>query len=64
MAYSERGEGIGGDLEAAFIDPVEELPEHAFARLFARDIDIFQLNGLCTRLRLIIQNDRCDRVIC
>ena len=37
--YSKRGESVGTDFEAAFVDPLEEVPEHAFAGLLLVYVD-------------------------
>jgi hypothetical protein len=63
ISYSKRRKSIGADLEAAFVDPLEEIPEDTLAALLLIDINIAQLNSFLSRLALIIQYDGSNGVV-
>ena len=63
ITYSKSRKRVCGNFKAALIDPSEEVPKQPLAGLLAADVDVFQLDRLLTRLRLIVQNHGRDRVV-
>lgn len=61
--FSKRRERVGADLEAAFVDPLEEGPEDACAGLFLADVDGGQLNCFFAGLALVVEDDGGDGVV-
>ena len=59
---AEAIEGIGGDFEGGFVDPVEEFPEHARTGAFLGYVDVVEVDGLAVGLRLVVEDYGCHRV--
>lgn len=61
--FSKRGEGVGADFEAAFVDPLEEVPEDSFAGLLLADVNGVQLHGCLAGLAFVVEDNGGDGVV-
>ena len=59
---AEAIEGVGGDFEGGFVDPVEEFPEHSRAGALLGHVDVVEVDGFAVGLGLVVEDYGCYRV--